>query len=469
MKRLLLFLTFLVMSGAAHAGDATTDLLEAPYVKDFIALSTGPGNDGKPVVNYTIDGGNSSKMATGLTFRSNGQISIHIKDFNPLTQSWTVEAKATPDVSFTAIQAFLSDLKTLQGSLPQPAAAPAGAFLAARPSGGWCSGKSGCDRIDCLTQEAYKNLNDPGLSPDNLKTYVNEASGYQGVQDASSNFVKAQTYIGETIKNAREILAEMGIEYGKLGATACTKAGAQTVADYMQLHSTADQIIAKKEALSQQIGELVKSLQPFLKPDVWFGTTTDYVIKPSVIPTFAEQQNLSVSAKVRTVTVQNGSIVVSTDDTNLIVATFVVRKNTLFVAERAAAVIYNNLKYPQYGTAKNANGELVVKRTADHQPIDGALMLNLVMRLRSPSVVYPFLQLGVSSAKDFPGFLAGLGLRFANPFNFSISAGGMITRYKDLDGNLKVGDVVTGTDDINKHLTYKTSPVVIYGAIQLKF
>jgi hypothetical protein len=106
----------------------------------------------------------------------------------------------------------------------------------------------------------------------------------------------------------------------------------------------------------------------------------------------------------------------------------------------------------------------------DHQPVNGALMLNLVMRLgNSPSVAYPFLQFGVSSAKDFPGVLAGLGLRFVQPFNFSISAGGMITRYKDLDGNLKVGDTVTGTDDINKHLVYKTSPVVLYGAMQLKF
>jgi hypothetical protein len=133
-------------------------------------------------------------------------------------------------------------------------------------------------------------------------------------------------------------------------------------------------------------------------------------------------------------------------------------------------VIYNNITYPQYGTTTNASGQTVVKRTKDHEPIGGALMLNLVMRLgRGASVAHPLLQFGVSSAKEFPGFLAGIGVRFVEPFNFSLSVGGMITRYKDLDGELKVGDPASGTADINKHLVYKTSPVAIYGAMQLKF
>jgi hypothetical protein len=132
-------------------------------------------------------------------------------------------------------------------------------------------------------------------------------------------------------------------------------------------------------------------------------------------------------------------------------------------------MVYNSLKYPKYGTGKNTAGETIIVRNEDRKPIDGALMLNLVMRFGSPSVAHPFLQFGVSSAKDIPGFLAGLGLRFNTPMAFSFSVGGMITRYKDLDDKDRIGKPVSGTAEIDEHLVYKTSPVALYGALQLKF
>jgi hypothetical protein len=466
MKRLLVFLTFLAMSGVAHAGDPTTELLEAPRVGGFITLSVGPGTDGKAIVKYTVDNDIAQRAVNGLTFRSDGQIGIHIQNFNPLTQTWVIEAKATPDVSFEAIQAFLNDLKTLQAALPQPQT-PLGT-LTVVPG----TITENCATLASLTQEAYDALQKPELTVGVLHDRVAAANGYLGVKTASAGFVADQASIEMNIDIARMALAKIRTAYSVLQnhpSLQCSQITGQLLVDYVEVRSTADKIIAAKEALRQQLGELVKTLQPYLDQNAWQGPAlTDYVIK-TITPTFAEQQNLSVTAKMRTITLKDGSIVVTTDDANIITGMFVVRKNTFFVAERAVAVIYNNLKYPQYGTAVNAQGSMVVKRTMDHQPINGALMLNLVMRLGSPSVAYPFLQFGVSSAKDIPGFLAGVGLRFAAPFNFSISAGGMITRYKDLDGNLKVGDTVTGTDDINKHLAYKTSPVVLYGAMQLKF
>lgn len=474
MKRLLLFFSLLAVSGATHAADPTTDLLNAPRVGDFITLSAGPGNDGKSIVKYTIDGGNSPRMVNGLTFRGNGEIAIHIQSLNPLTQAWTVETKATPDVSFAAIKTFLDDLKALQSSLPQAQADASARSQAAEsapvPRGGQ---KEDCRTFSSLIQDTYTALQAPGLTADELQEIVAGANGHKGVAAAEKALVSAQQAIQTNASDARTSLGKLRSAYSALGndpSKTCTIVTGQILVDYVEVRSTADQIIKAKEALSQQIGDLVKILQPFLPESVWFGRDLDdYVIK-TVTPTFSDQQDVSVTAKLRTVQLKNGSISVSIDDANIIAGTFVVRKNSYFVTERAAAMIYNNLTYPQYGTAKNPNGETVVKRTEDHQPINGALMLNLVIRIgRDTSVAWPFLQFGVSSAKDFPGFLAGLGIRFADPFNFSISAGGMITRYKDLDGNLKVGDVVSGTDDINKHLTYKTSPVAIYGAIQLKF
>src|ERR1700753_195342 len=283
-----------------------------------------------------------------------------------------------------------------------------------------------------------------------------------------------QKVLQGSIIRARDSLSQIRSLYGALDGNkpngGCRAFTPQVLVDYMEVRSAADRILAAKENLAQQLGNLAKTLDPFVDPGVWYGpSSSDYIIK-TVTPTFAEQQGVAATVKTRSVKLDDGSLVITSDDANVVSAALVVRKSSFFVAERAAAILYNSLTYPQYGTAKNAAGDTVVQRSADHRPIDGALMLNLVMRTgRDSSVAYPFLQLGVSSAKDFPGFLAGLGLRFADPFNFSISVGGLITRYKDLDGDLKVGEAVTGTDDITQHLTYKTSPVVLYGAVQLKF
>jgi hypothetical protein len=470
MKRLLIFLTFLAVSGVAYAADPTTDLLEATFVKNFITLSVAD-NNGKPTVQYAIDGDKSSKTASGLTFRSNGEIAIRIQKLNPLTQTWTVEVNSTPDVSFAAIKSFLNDLEALQTALPQPPPPPS-AGVAAQSK----VVSDDCTTINTLLMGAYKALHDQELTTQKLQDVVLGATGRSGIKMASASLVGYQETVNNNITTAQADLAQIRTTYSALQnnpPAQCENITAQMLVDYVEVRGTADQIIGVKEALSKQLGDLVNTLQPYLTADQennWQGDDyNDYVIK-RVTPTFSDQQNVSATVKKRTEMLKDGSIVVTTDDANPITATFAVRKNSFFAAERAAAVIYNNLKYPQYGTATNAQGAMVVQRTMDHQPVNGALMLNLVMRLgTSASVAYPFLQFGVSSAKDFPGVLAGLGLRFAQPFNFSISAGGMITRYKDLDGNLKVGDTVTGTDDINKHLVYKTSPVVLYGAMQLKF
>ncbi|HTG34600.1 MAG TPA: hypothetical protein VLB76_16905 [Thermoanaerobaculia bacterium] len=474
MKRLLTFLVLVSMAAAAHAGDPTTDLLTAPFVQDFILLSTGPGPGGKPVVKYAIDTvSGSPKTANGVIFRSDGEINIYIHDFNPLTQTWVVEAKATPDVSYASIKAFLDDLKALQGSLPQPPAAPAALSASAVPPFDRCAQLTGCDRLTCRINQVFNTLNQGVLAATELQTLVNGATGHQGVTTASTGLIKQQQALKDNNDRARAELDAIRNEYSDLGhqhTQECAAITSRILIDYIQVQSTADQIIAKKEALRGQLGELVKILQPYLQQNAWFGPTLSDSFITSVTPTFENQQTVSASFKERTIQLDDSKIVIKSDDANVVAGKFDVRRSSFFVPERAAAVIYNNLKYPQYGTAMNDEGKMVVERTKDHQPVGGALMLNLVMRMgRNSSVVYPLFQLGVSSAKDFPGFLAGVGLRFVEPFRFSLSIGGMITRYKDLDGNLKVGDVVSGTDDINKHLTYKTSPVVLYGAMQLKF
>ena len=475
MKRLVPMLLIIFAAAIAHA-DQTTDLLKATRVRDFITISTAPGANGTTILQYSTDSfanAGPKTLATGTTFRTAGEVSIYLHDFNPLTQTYSVSAKATPDLSYGAIKGFFDDLKALAPSLGTPPVAPP--QPPGPPVGG--SGPDACDELRTLIREAHTALVAVELSASDLEAIVNGAAGYTGVRKAAADLTAAQERIAANIKIARDRIKTIRTDFGSFGGAApkksCPAIGSDILVDYIEVQSTADQIIATKSALNKQLGELVKSLKPYLDVRSWRGASsaalTDYAIT-RVTPTFVDQQSVSVEAKVRNVQIVDNALTITTDETTKATAEFSVRRDSFFVPERAAAMVYNSLTYPQYGTAKNPAGETIVARTDDHKPIDAAMMLNLVMRLRDgESVAQPLLQLGVSSAKDFPGLLAGVGIRFVEPFNFSLSVGGLITRYKDLDDDLKEGQVVSGTAEINEHLVLKTSPVAIYGAIQLKF
>ena len=80
-------------------------------------------------------------------------------------------------------------------------------------------------------------------------------------------------------------------------------------------------------------------------------------------------------------------------------------------------------------------------------------------------------QVGASASKDLPGILVGGGLRLfgAGKGDVAIGGGWMFGWVKDLQ-KLKVGDVVTGTKDIEADLGYATRPKTSgYIVIQFKF
>ena len=82
------------------------------------------------------------------------------------------------------------------------------------------------------------------------------------------------------------------------------------------------------------------------------------------------------------------------------------------------------------------------------------------------------LQIGASTSKDLPAILTGVGLRLfgiAGKGDISIGGGAMFGWAKDLQ-KLKVGDVITGTKDIDADLGYAGTPhVKAYFSILYKF
>jgi hypothetical protein len=455
------------MHSAAMA-DATSDFLTARSVRNFVRI--GFVNDKNPKLVYSLDSFDTNDQKTllkGLTLRTEDEIAVYIADFNPLRDSFTVDSKETPSPNYGAIKAFLDDLKILQQSLP-----PVGEGTSDTTS----QRTTRCDRLRKLIATAQEALSATELTPQNLNDMAVSAIGFEGVHNViiqltgTSNNLKAN--MDKASKAIESIVAEFSHVKGAEPQDSCATIDSAILVDYVSVTGSAAQVLAQKSALKQVVDGLVTSLGKIDDADDWRGANdnlTDYVFT-RLTPTFEKDQTVTVTAVRRTITVEDGVLSIGNADKTKQEVAFLVKRDSFFVTERAVAGIYNHLKYPKYGTAKNDAGETVVERSKDdYDPVNAAMMLNMVMRTKMGSVAYPMLQLGVSTAKDFPGLLAGIGLRFTQPSAFSLSVGGMITRYKDLDGVLKPGDKVTGTSDIESHLEFKTSPVVLYGAIQLKF
>jgi len=453
------------------AADPTADLLSAQTVKDFIRLSKPlPGEDS---VSGGVDSFDDTHLHSiaGETFAASRQISILVANFNPLTQVWTVNGKTSADPNFAAIKAFLDDLKPLQDTFKTDKTQGTNTVADEPPPS-----PDPCVRLRKLIADANNALSEPSLTAKGLQKIVEKATGYQGVTDARSDLQDVIDKIDENNKTARKTLdtirKEFGTQKSQSPAKTCSSIDSTILVDYIDITGKAERVIAGREALSRSIADLIKtSLDPYMKSERWRGPALKDLLSTTVTPTFEKQVTVTASFKSKSVELadNDNSITVKTADSGAS-ADFIVRRDSFWVPERAAAVIYNRLTYPNYGTKQDkATGGFTVQRTDDTRPVSGAVMLNLIPRFRRSSAVYPMFQIGVTSAKDYPGLVAGLGLRFTNPVAFSISFGGMVTRYKDLDKNLHVNDPVSGTDEINKHLEYRTSPIVPYAAIQMKF
>ncbi len=133
-------------------------------------------------------------------------------------------------------------------------------------------------------------------------------------------------------------------------------------------------------------------------------------------------------------------------------ATFRVRPEQSVALEFALGVVaLGNIEYAKFGTATVGGQTVVGPAGADRQYSTPVALLNLVgMFRRAP--ISPMLQFGVGSGKNYPMLLAGVGVRFTRfAEEFSLTGGFAFPFVRRLQ-ELKVGDPVSGTADLEKDL-----------------
>lgn len=148
----------------------------------------------------------------------------------------------------------------------------------------------------------------------------------------------------------------------------------------------------------------------------------------------------------------------------------VVRKFQLLVPEVSAGVYYTFFKYNTYGTTTDSTGQQFVAEPTVNtmKRFNASVMLNYNFYIPN-SQIRPLIQFGGGIQSGIPVLMAGGGLRVGNSNAFAITGGVALTWLRELQ-TLKVGDPVSGTDEIERDLKYEFSfPLRGYIGIQYNF
>lgn len=149
-----------------------------------------------------------------------------------------------------------------------------------------------------------------------------------------------------------------------------------------------------------------------------------------------------------------------------------VRHFQRFVPEVSIGTAFTFFKYNSYGTTSDASGQQYVGPPTENtvKNLNITTMLNFNYYITN-STIHPMYQLGLGINSEIPTILTGLGIRsnINGAKRFAIAGGLAMSWIKELD-KLKVGDAITGTDDIDKDYKYSSAPKFSpYVALQYNF
>ncbi|WP_316802944.1 hypothetical protein [Pedobacter nototheniae] len=164
--------------------------------------------------------------------------------------------------------------------------------------------------------------------------------------------------------------------------------------------------------------------------------------------------------------------IVASETKDKLKKTLRIRAFNRFIPEVYVGTAFTFIKYNTYGTTTDAAGQQYIGTPTENKlrNFNVVTMINFNYFIEK-SDLHPFFQIGAGINTGIPDFLTGAGIRInSNGLKrLAISGGIAMTWVKELD-KLKVGDKVSGTDDIEKDLQFQfTWPPKPYIALQYKF
>jgi len=452
----------------------TSKLLDAPVIKSELQVRW---NDSTKAMEWEGDGKQPYRsVQADSIFLTRRSIYITYHQMNPLRVQAVATATAADDPSYAVISKLIDAITSVATTVgpPLPPAAHA-ATLPSAPAMFSAACSNPGDDFNHLYLLLYGKDEQPDEIAKRVQTWSDAidttfASGQSGPAAIAAGIALIQrdrNYYADVAKNATDLWSSIK-NCARSAATPELKA-LYAAASLSDVNNRIGQIGAASGAASQLADLLAKQYGPAEK---WTGPQlADYIISSEIIPTYDKMQNISVKVVHISFSVDKSTSAVTTLQQAAGSVGFTVRKFSDFAPEIGVGAVFGSIKAPKYGTVANAQGQTVVTRVADTSiSVNPSILANFVCRCGA-GLLSPMFQIGAATSKDLPAILAGGGLRLfgLGKGDVAIGGGAMFAWYKDLQ-KLKVGDVVTGTTQIDADLGYSSRPKLGgYFAIQYKF
>lgn len=208
-------------------------------------------------------------------------------------------------------------------------------------------------------------------------------------------------------------------------------------------------ILNLKEKLEKAKNEIEEAKVKYAKVKSIFETTkaTNEELIISDLKISREKSFYEVDILVKKIYFDFEKLTMSVKDEKLY--TLIVRKFHRFIPSVSTGAIYSSLLFKTFGTDKNALGETIVSESVEElDPLNFGTYLNLNIQNRSE--ITPLIQFGVSTTKNKPALMLGLGATYRD---ISLSVGGLWTWTPKLN-TLSVGQIVSGTTQIDDDIKY---------------
>ena len=463
----------------------TNQFLEAPVIRGELPIQLDRTGKGLEWLSESKEKRFPRGLPADKLFLTRESIRITYPKFNPLKLGATAAITAAPDPSQAVMAQLLQALASVGTSVFPAGAVVAGAVnqTATEKSRGLTSNKAAKKVIDaaksdenpCLVTLNWLTDNILGKSQPDLAAlakawpdlidagFAQKLSGPGAVSAALTGIAKDLSDLQKnTIDQAQKKLKDLND---------CAITWTDKAAVY-SFSTAVEQQIAKYTAFIAKAKDLSKGLHDYTKSVNWTGPgDVDYFIGDELIPTMQTMQRVDV--KIATITIDATGGVLSTKSENVAGVNFSVRKFARLTPELGAGAVIGTVKQPTYatGTDKDTGKTVVAGPTTSAVSVNPVVMVNFVCRCETGWLT-PMIQIGAAASKTTPAILTGMGIRLfgvGTKGNVAIGGGAMYAWVKDLQ-KLKVGSVITGQNDINADVGFRSTPRIgAYMSLQYNF
>lgn len=295
------------------------------------------------------------------------------------------------------------------------------------------------------------SLDELSVDEKKLNIWASKTTSPAGIDSVKNSIKEVTDKLDENVKNIK-ISIDNIVKTKNEGV--CYFLPVVVVAQTSFVMSKAHEAVNHRETSSKNLKELYNYLSKYNKNIMsWNGS--NYLIGTVQEPAKQNIKKATITVREIKFTASEDNVIINESDKNVLSNAFTVYKNENVMYEPSFGFVYSPLKSNTFST-KTVNGNQVIEKIENSDNYHAAAFLNVYYTEWINENVYPFWQLGLSTAKDYPALLTGLGMKIRDT-SFAISVGAAFGFTKELN-KLSEGATVTGQADIDKDVEIVVTP-----------